>query len=223
MLVAIVGLIGGTLLYNSHVYTNSGLEKSKTSATFLTGSILLGLIFATIYFSRATAIERIFAQPTRAIDRSEFWTSSLKLFWDYFPFGFGPGSFVPVFQYEEPSALLSGTYLNRLHNDWLETVLTFGVPGIALLIFGIAYYARRSFLLWARLDGARNTVATGRMASIIIAIFAIASMSDYPLRTPAMMGLAALVLVWFSLDSERISHARSNTSTQRATSGANSL
>ena len=222
VLVAIVGLIGGTQIYNSHVQTRSRPEKSKSATAIFGASILLGLVFTTIYFSRAEAIERIFAEPTGAIDRSEFWTSSLKLFWDYFPFGFGPGSFVPAFQYEEPSALLSGTYLNRLHNDWLETVLTFGVPGIVLLIFGIAYYARRSFLLWTRLDGARNTVAMGRMASIIIAILAIASMSDYPLRTPAMMGLAALVLVWFSLDPDRISHDRSNTSTRRATSGANS-
>lgn len=222
MLAAIVGLIGGMLLYNSHVPTRSTAEKRKASAPILAVSILLSLVFATIYFSRAKAIERIFAEPAGAIDRAEFWASSLKLFWDYFPFGFGPGSFVPVFQYEEPSALLRGTYLNRLHNDWLETVLTFGVPGIVLLIFGIAYYLRRSFLLWARSDGTRNTVAMGRMASIIIAILAIASISDYPLRTPAMMGLAALVLVWFSLDPDRISHDRSNTLTRRATSGVNS-
>jgi hypothetical protein len=48
-----------------------------------------------------------------------------------------------------------------------------------------------------RMDGARSAVALGRMASIVIAILGIASMSDYPLRTPAMAGFAALVLVWF--------------------------
>jgi hypothetical protein len=36
------------------------------------------------------------------------------------------------------------------------------------------------------------------MASIVIAILGIASLSDYPLRTPAMAGFAALVLVWFA-------------------------
>ena len=38
----------------------------------------------------------------------------------------------------------------------------------------------------------------GRMASIIIAMLAIASLSDYLLRTPAVAGAAALVLVWFA-------------------------
>ena len=198
MLVAIVGLIGSLLLYNLYVPTHGRPEKSKSLAPILAASVLACLVFATIYFSRAEAIERIFSEPNRAIDRADFWTSSLKLFWHYFPFGFGPGSFVPAFQNEEPSALLSSTYLNRLHNDWLETVLTFGANGILLLICGLAYYVRRSFLLWARMDGTCTAVAMGRMASVIIAIFAIASMSDYPLRTPAMMGLAALVLVWFA-------------------------
>ena len=197
MLSAIIGLIGGFLIYNSHIPSRSATERHKFSTRFLAASVLTSLIFVTIYFSRAEAIERIFAAPNRAIDRADFWASSLKMFWHYFPFGFGPGSFVPAFQNEEPLTLLSNTYLNRLHNDWLETILTFGVSGILLLLCLSAYFVRRSFLLWFRMDGGRTAVAMGRMASVIIAIFAIASMSDYPLRTPALMGFAALVFVWF--------------------------
>ena len=161
-------------------------------------SVLLCLVFATIYFSRAEAIERVFAEPARAIDRAEFWASGIKLFWQYFPFGFGPGSFVQAFQRDEPLALLRSTYLNRLHNDWLEIALTFGVPGILLMLGAVALFVRRSYDLWFRMDGARSTVAVGRMASVIFIVLGIASMSDYPLRTPAMMGFAALVLIWFT-------------------------
>ena len=118
--------------------------------------------------------------------------------------------------------LLSNTYLNRLHNDWLETALTFGVPGILFLVGALAYYIRRFSLLWFRMDGVRAAVAMGRMASVIIAIFAIASMSDYPLRTPAMMGLAALVFVWFieaNRDPDSTKNQRSNEPVRKATSG----
>jgi len=198
MLAATVGLIGGVLLYNSHVPHNKGPNTKPASFPIAAATILVGLIFATIYFSRAEAIERMFAEPAGAIDRAEFWTSSLTLFWQYFPYGFGPGSFVQAFQKEEPLALLNGAYLNRLHNDWLETALTFGVPGILLMLSALAFYVRRSFILWFRMDGARSAVALGRMASVIFAILGIASMSDYPLRTPAMMGFAALVLIWFT-------------------------
>ena len=159
--------------------------------------VFLCLVLATMYFSRAEAIERVFEDSGVVNGRADFWISSSKLFWRYFPLGFGPGSFVAAFQNEEPMALLSGAYLNRLHNDWLETALAFGAPGIILMLSAIIYYIRRTFVLWAHMDGIRSAVALGRMASVIFAILAIASISDYPLRTPAIAGFAALVLVWF--------------------------
>ncbi len=197
MVSAIVGVTGGVILYNSHVTTRGGVTGVKLWRLVVAISILIGLFFATIYFARAEAMERILAEPLNTMDRADFWTASLKLFWQYFPFGFGPGAFIQAFQNEEPLALLSSTYVNRLHNDWLETALTFGILGILFLVCGIAYYVRRSFLLWFRMDGSRSSVAMGRMASVIIAILGIASVSDYPLRTPAMMSFMALVSVWF--------------------------
>lgn len=198
MLAATVGLIGAALLYVSHASPYRVARMAKSAAPIWAAAILVCLVFVTIYFSRAESIERIFAENGRVNDRADFWASSLQLFWQYFPLGFGPGGFVPTFQNTEPLALLGGAYLNRLHNDWLETALTFGVPGVLLMLTGAAYYLRRSFVLWMRMDGARSAVALGRMASIVIAILGIASLSDYPLRTPAMAGFAALVLVWFA-------------------------
>ena len=198
MLTATVGLIGGALLYVSHAPSYQGSTKAKSATPIWAAATLVCLVLVTVYFSRAEAIDRIFAETGGANDRADFWTSSLQLFWQYFPLGFGPGGFVSTFQITESSALLDGAYLNRLHNDWLETALTFGVPGILLMLAGVGYYLRRSFVLWMRMDGARSAVALGRMASIVIAILGIASLSDYPLRTPAMAGFAALVLVWFA-------------------------
>jgi O-antigen ligase len=197
MLSAIVGLIGGVLLYVSDNSSHRESKGGRTALPIAAIAVVLALVFATIYFSRAEAIERIFAEDGMANNRAGFWKSSVHLFWQYFPLGFGPGAFVAVFQKEQPLELLGGVYLNRLHNDWLETGLAFGLPGVLAMLAAVAFYVRRTFLLWARMNGARSAVAVGRMASIILAILAIASMSDYPLRTPAMMGFAALVLVWF--------------------------
>jgi O-antigen ligase len=198
MLTAIVGLIGAALLYVSHVPTYRGSTRAKSGTPIWATTILVCLVLITVYFSRAEAIDRIFVENTGANDRADFWNSGLQLFWRYFPLGFGPGGFVPAFQNVEPLALLDAVYLNRLHNDWLETALTFGVPGLLLMLAGAGYYIRRSFVLWMRMDGGRSPVALGRMASIVIAILGIASLSDYPLRTPAMAGFAALVMVWFA-------------------------
>jgi O-antigen ligase len=203
MLTAVLGLAGGAFLHTK-ISSNGRADRGRLLKPSLAAVALLGLIFVTIYFSRAEAIARFFDVPRVANDRALFWASSLEMFWQYFPFGFGPGSFAAAFKQEEPLTLLGGTYLNRLHNDWLETGLTFGAPGVLLMLFGGIYYVRRSFLLWFRMNGARSAVAIGRMASIIIAMLGIASISDYPLRTPAMMGYAALVLLWFA-------HARRET------------
>lgn len=197
MLAAIIGLIGGVLLYVSSGQTQRGPKKDRPLVPILAVAVVSCLVFATIYFSRAEAIERIFAENGTADNRADFWTSGLALFWQYFPLGFGPGAFVPVFQADEPFNLLDGSYLNRLHNDWLETGLTFGVPGVVLMLGGACYYFWRSFHLWFRSDRTRKSVALGRMASVVIAILAIASLSDYPLRTPAIMGFAALICLWF--------------------------
>ena len=197
LLAAIIGLIGGMLVYISHRPSHYYSKTAAKVMAIISASTLLSLVFITIYFSRAEAIDRIFVERGTANTRADFWTSSVDLLSQYFPVGFGPGSFVVAFQTNEPIALLSGNYLNRLHNDWLETALTFGVPGLMLSLGAIAYYATRTYKLWLYMDGLCRSVALNRTASIVIAILIIASTSDYPLRTPAMMGFFALVLVWF--------------------------
>ncbi len=106
LLTGIIGMIGGALLYGSQ--STGNMQKKDWSWTFiLLATGLLCLVFATIYFSRAVAIDRLFADASAANSRADFWTASLDLFWKYFPFGFGPGSFAPAFQNDEPTALLS--------------------------------------------------------------------------------------------------------------------
>ena len=197
MLTAVVGLIGATLLYASYAPSYRGLTNVKSAILIWGAVILMCLVLITVYFSRAESIERLFSENGMLNDRADFWASNLLLFWQYFPFGFGPGGFVPASQNVEPIALLNGAYLNRLHNDWLETAMTFGVAGTSIMLTGAVYCLRRLFVLWVHMDGQRSAVALGRMASIIIAILGIASISDYPMRTPAMAGFGALLLVWF--------------------------
>lgn len=197
MLAALIGLVGGMIIYYSRTAPGQKSTTSKSLKPVIAIAILLGLIFATIFFSRAEAISRFFGEQTIVDDRTEFWIASLPMFWQYFPFGFGSGGFASAFQVVEPLELLNGEYLNRLHNDWLEIALTYGALGAILMAAGTICYLRRTFTLWVQMDGNRTAVALGRMASVNIAILAVASVSDYPLRTPAMAGFAALSLVWF--------------------------
>jgi O-antigen ligase len=62
---------------------------------------------------------------------------------DYPLFGTGPGTFEPVFQLYRPA--LSTYWPAQLHNDWLETRITFGWLGSGLIALALAVVAVRWF------------------------------------------------------------------------------
>jgi O-antigen ligase len=196
-----IGLVAAILLYRrppeGRMVRRGGSKKIK-ALPWLAGIAVLCLVFVTYFLSRAEAIERLFDETIWDEDgRTDFWHVSLDLFWKYFPWGAGSGSFVEAYQIVEPTWLLKSTYLNRAHNDWLEIAVTFGALGIIMLAVAMFGFIRRSFWLW-RQDRNRRSVAFGRMASVTILMIAIASISDYPLRLPTMMGVFAIFALWFS-------------------------
>lgn len=197
LLAATVGLLGSIFIYKRRSILSDRFNAAKSLAVVLPVTLAC-MIFITIYFSRAEALDRLFYESAVDNNRGDFWQVSVKQFWAFYPFGFGPGTFVAVYQTDEPLFLLDGPHLNRLHNDWLETALTFGVLGLFIMFAGLACYGHRAFVLWVRMDGASSTVSLGRMASIVIGILGLASLTDYPLRTPAMAGLGTLAAVWFA-------------------------
>jgi O-antigen ligase len=196
-----IGLAAAALLYRRPAegrVVRRGTTSRIKAAPLLGGLAVVSLGFLTFFFSRAEAIERLFAEPAGEDGRTDFWIVSFDLFWKYFPWGSGSGSYVEAFQIAEPTRLLDATYLNRAHNDWVEIAVTFGALGVAALAVAVIGFVWRSYRLWRQTDGSRRSVAFGRMASITILITAIASISDYPLRTPTMMGVFAIFALWLS-------------------------
>jgi O-antigen ligase len=201
LFIALAALGGAAILYRSPVagrqVRRGGARKKIGALPVLGGVAVICLGFVTFFFSRAEAVERLFAEASGEDNRGDFWAVSIDLFWKYFPWGSGSGSFVEAFQIAEPARLLDSTYLNHAHNDWIEIAVTFGVPGLLLLGTAIFFYIRRSFGLWRRMNGNRRSVLFARMAGIAMALIAAASLSDYPLRTPTMMCVFALLNLWF--------------------------
>lgn len=161
--------------------------------TLIATGIALGLLLAaSIYFSRDLAVNRIVESQGTDELRFKAWTPIAELAWQYFPVGSGAGSFPQVFQVIESDELLNPTYLNHAHNEWLEIPLTMGLPGILLMIAGIALYAVgiiRAFGandIW-RTKGQRELAQAG---GLILFLVALASIVDYPLRAPALLVLA---------------------------------
>lgn len=198
---SVIGLAAAGLLFRRPM-EGKAVRRGKPNRfkmlPILGGLAAICLGFLTYFFSRAEAVERLFAEPSGEAARTDFWIVSLDLIWKYLPLGSGSGSYVEAYQIAEPAGLLDLTYLNHAHNDWIEIAVTFGLPGIVALIGALAGFASRSYHLWRREDGKRSSIAFGRMSSAAILILAIASISDYPLRTPIMMGVFAIFILWFT-------------------------
>lgn len=111
----------------------------------------------------------------------------------FMPWGTGVGTYERVFRVIEPDSILRPTYSNHAHNDWLEVAWTAGVPGMLLLAIAVLAFlvtVRQVFLL----RGEARAIAW--LGLVSIALGAIGSLVDYPLRTPFLSALFALSCVW---------------------------
>jgi O-antigen ligase len=116
---------------------------------------------------------------------------------DYFPSGAGGGAFEPLFRLHEPFALLKPTYFNHAHDDFLELLVEHGIAGAVLVLAGLAWVVRLSVGVW-RGDGRVEEVFRGRLGSAVILLMLVASITDYPLRTPLVMAILVLAAAWLA-------------------------
>lgn len=161
------------------------------------GIVVLIAIFVLVSFvaDRAVSIDRLAQVDTGADMRSRGLPTVLAMIRTYFPFGSGLGSFDPIFRLHEPFALLKPAYFNHAHDDFLEIVLTAGLPGLLLLVAAIAWWLWRSVAAW------RGDAVLPRLGSATLLLIFLASIVDYPARTPIVMAVTTIAAIW--LDGSR--------------------
>jgi O-antigen ligase len=150
----------------------------------------------TVVLGRALSFERIAGLDAGSDTRIRALPVVLALIRSYAPWGSGLGSFDQVYRLHEPDNLLSPFYLNHAHNDWLELALTGGLPAVLLLALSLAGLARSMIGLGAGHRHDRRAILLARVGLVIIVILGVASISDYPLRTPLLACLGATAALW---------------------------
>jgi len=151
------------------------------------------LVWATIWVSRDVAIMRL-EDGTEDL-RWPVWRSIVDMLPNYLPWGTGVGSYVEAYQVLEPDNLLRPSYSNHAHNEVLEILFTAGIPGAALMLLAFVFLAAA---VWRALRSADDTAVLNRLGIVVIILLAIASMSDYPVRTPFLSAVFALAAIWAS-------------------------
>ncbi len=108
----------------------------------------------------------------------------------YLPWGCGFGTFDRAFYQFEPDALLKRSTFNNAHSDPLELLLTGGIPAALVAAVFLLWLGGTGWRAWrerAR-EGRRR-----RYSMLAIILLLAASIVDYPLRTPLLTTIFALL------------------------------
>ena len=142
----------------------------------------LGLLAILERFSTQESIE-----DARWMLAGETWRQALL----YFPFGAGFGVFPSAYPLHERLISLIPEYVNRAHDDYLETLLEGGL-GTLILWMAASFFLLRSALR-ARGGTFDEKKRQARAGVLVMLLLMIHSLWDYPLRTIALASLFALV------------------------------
>lgn len=200
--VALIGLVGGAALYRKLVVTVPAKRKVArfNMAYIFSGLSVVGLGILTTLLAKAEAIERLLA-PDQVQDlRFAIWKPAIEAGMKYFPIGSGAGSFVEIYQIDEQTQLLSPQYINHAHNDWIEIFITGGLFGLGLAIVAAVALVRSGYNAWFQQPKSNRSTLYMRLGSVILAILALSSVTDYPLRVPSIMAFAMVAVLWVHHD-----------------------
>lgn len=164
------------------------------------GGLLVGIgiiLAVALSTDRAVAIGRVVDDDLGAEGRLAALPTLLHIVRQTFPFGTGFGSFVPVYAGYEPDALLKTSYFNNAHNDLIELAITGGLPALLVFLGFLIWWARASWRTIAT-SAPRPWRALQRASAFAIFILLLASVTDYPLRTPFLGAVFTILCCWLA-------------------------
>ena len=157
-------------------------------------------VLISVAAGRAVSINRALTVDAGQDMRARGLPTVLEMIRTYFPFGSGLGGFDPIFRIHEPFELLALTYHVHAHNDFLEIALDAGLPGILLLGAAILWWAWASIGAWRA--GSSPRYAIPKLGSAMLLLVFIASIFDFPARTPMIMAMIVVAGVWLCIPVE---------------------
>ena len=121
--------------------------------------------------------------------RAQIWPDAVHAAGQFWPAGSGVGTFREAFGPSQSLETVGVAAVNRAHNDYLELAIEGGAAGLVLLLLAAIVLARAGWMRWQAGGGSRGAVLC---AAAIIAVLALHSLVDYPLRSMALASVFAL-------------------------------
>lgn len=190
-----VGLLGAILIaWPTLIQLSRRLQLALSVGFLVIASVSFLLVFPSLARFSSSAV----ATDGRLSTLPEV-MSMLRTF---FPVGVGFGAFERVYSSFEPVSALSPQYLNHVHNDLIELGIEAGVFGYVLLVAVVGWWLCAGVRAW-RDDIAYPQVADARLGTVIIALCFLASITDYPLRTPIIASVFAVATMLLHFGASR--------------------
>ena len=156
-------------------------------SALLVGALIIGSVAAA--FSAPFGNNLTTAEAQRSQDsRYTSFTRTIDAAGDFMPLGSGVGTFGEIYPTLEDPADVTRFYMNHVHGDYIELALETGLPGLALILLFLLWWARRAIDVWR----AEEPVYFARAATIASAAILAHSLVDYPLRTAAISAVFAM-------------------------------
>lgn len=127
----------------------------------------------------------VFKDASAPVARTEIAATTWQAIKNSPVFGSGFGSFLQIYPIYEDPLKISHEYVNRAHNDYLETILEGGVLATLLIAIYFVFLTRLGWLIAAMRPSHIRDTATLALLAILGALMQ--SAVDYPLRTWAVL------------------------------------
>jgi len=181
------GLVLGMLALLGSLPVVLGFRRRRGTRRALAVAVALGLTLV-VQFALFGILQRLEKDPLEDA-RFQFLPVAFATAEAHAPLGAGLGGFRRAFEAREESP--GGTYINRAHNDYVELWLDAGPMG--LLAIGVTLLML-TVGAWRTLRrSSKDKVALASAAGIGIALLALHSLGDYPLRTTAVLATAGML------------------------------
>lgn len=212
---AIAIVLGSLIIRKAAVRHLKTLPRSWAVALSISMiSVLVASIVLSFVLGRAVAIDRALELQSVEDLRTRAMPYVLEAVQTYFPAGSGFGTFDTVYRIVEPDSLLQSVYFNHAHNDWVEVVLDGGLPGAALLAGSVGWVIYATFRTW-HVESADALLP--RLGAATAFLVALASIPDYPARTPMIMAMIVIAAIWLNSVLTPFSRSRSQATGPRFT------
>jgi O-antigen ligase len=196
LILGVLGLISGLAIARQDIRSSLSRYPRWAFPGAISALIILVAGFALTSFAadRAISINRLLAMDPAQDTRTRALPYVVDMAKTYFPVGTGFGTFSTVYRVHEPLDLLTETYFNHAHNDFLEIVTDGGLLGGLILLGAMLWWLKATFASSGASDKSKSTWS--RAGSAIIFLTVIASIADYPARTPIMMVMLVVAATW---------------------------